>query len=252
MSCRTFPLAVKKGGMESQDMYAGNEDTVGDAAFLGEARSAELQWFASVLLHAASWNTQEHAHMLCSSGSWQQSQMTAMEGVWGNLHDRLGVCSRDIAKTGSKFQPAVFSCTPGQGWDTLLHAEAKWRWRDWLGNIFLTDNAFLPTNFYLEGKTMFWHSDLEGLPKSEGKSALWHPVNPQVMWQKWQGDVSARKQGALRKDWPFQEVTQIRALPFDPFSISYHWPKNTHLLLELIQLFLTISNSLFIPLHQKC
>lgn len=54
MSCRTFLLAVKKGGMESQDMYAGNEDTVGDAAFLGEARSAELQWFASVLLHAAS------------------------------------------------------------------------------------------------------------------------------------------------------------------------------------------------------
>ncbi|CAN8183707.1 unnamed protein product [Coccothraustes coccothraustes] len=54
MSCRTFPLGVQKGSMESQDMYAGNEDTVEDAAFLGEARSAELQWFASVFLHAAS------------------------------------------------------------------------------------------------------------------------------------------------------------------------------------------------------
>lgn len=147
------------------------------------------------------------------------------------LHDRLGVRNRDIAKTRSKFQPAVFSCILGQGWDVLLHVEAMWLWWDWLGNIFLTDNACLPKSFYLERKTIFWHSDLEGLPGSEGKSALWHPVSPQVLWHKWQGDISG--QGALRKDWLLQEVTQSRALPFDAFSISSHWSNNTHLLLGL-------------------
>lgn len=137
----------------------------------------------------------------------------------GNLHDRLGVCSRNMTKTGSKFQPAVFSCLPGQGWDMLLHVEAIWRWRDWLGNILLTDNAFLPTNFHLERKTIFWHSDLEGLPRSVGISVLWHPVHPQVVWQKWQADVS--KQGALHKDWPLQ-VTWIRALSSETFSMCSH------------------------------
>lgn len=39
LSCRTFPLGVQEGGTESQDMDAGNADTVGRRCF---SQSAEV------------------------------------------------------------------------------------------------------------------------------------------------------------------------------------------------------------------
>lgn len=110
---------------ESQDMYVGNEDTLGRCCFSWERPEVLNCTLVCLCASPCSFLTHPRA---CPHTVLLRKLTAEPEDCSGRcagpLHDRPGVCSRDMAQTGSKFQPAVFSCIPGQGWDTLLHVEA--------------------------------------------------------------------------------------------------------------------------------